>query len=95
MTSEVASRVNFGAILKHLLAPKMDFLLKKEVPGNQSKKSTPKAETRSGSPYGQTGWLPESPTSRTHFSNKKQLFEQLLQHCSGFIAKKSESVQKK
>ena len=59
------------------------------------RKSTPKSETGAGRVYGQTGWLPESPPSRTHFSNKKQLFEQLLQHCSDFVANKGESVQKK
>ena len=32
---------------------------------------------------------PPPPPSRMHFSNKKQLFEQVLQHFSGFVSKKS------
>ena len=70
------------------LAPKMHFLQKKRLLKISPPKSIPESETAAGSPYGQTGWLPESPPSRTHFSNKKQLFEQLLQHCSGFVANK-------
>ena len=46
-------------------------------------------------PKRQAGWLPESASSRTRCSNKKQLFEQLLGIVPDLLWKKTESVQQK
>ena len=53
--------------------------VKKSIPKTGSKKGVPRI---SNNPLLTCPEAPRARTSRAHFSNKKQLFEQLLKHCS-------------
>ena len=53
--------------------------MKKSIPKTGSKKGVPRI---SNNPLLTCPEAPRARTSRAHFSNKKQLFEQLLKHCS-------------
>ena len=65
----------------------MWHLCEKRRPKNASKKGAPPKANKELS-AGQEA--PGEAASRAHFSDKKQLFEQQLKHCSKFLQKKSE-----
>jgi len=73
--------VNFGVIF----CKKNDVCVEKEGPKTGSKKGAPPDSNAGLFP------CPEAPgaaASRAHCSDKKQLFEQQLKHCSRFLQKK-------
>ena len=66
------------------------FYVKKGVPKTASKKGAPPNSNR----YLFTGQeAPGEAASRAHCSNKKQLLEQQLKHCSRFLQKKVDWAQ--
>ena len=90
IASEVASRCNFDAISVQLWLQS-----KRNSWKSVQKKEPPKSQMAPGADKRKAGWLPERPPSRTRFSNKKQLFEQLLGIVLDLLRKQSESVQQK
>ena len=89
MASEVASRVNFGAILKHLWLPKCIFHKKRGSWKSVPQKVPSKSQTSPGTDSGQAGWLPESPplASKSCLDNSQetttiqQKYQQLQKCC--------------
>jgi len=86
MASEVASRVNFGAILKHLWLPKCIFYQKSGSWKSVQKKVPSKSQKAPGTDSGQAGWLPESPPSRQRvvwiIHKKQQQFNKNTNNCT-------------
>ena len=82
----VASRVNFGAILKHLWLPKCIFDQKKSSWKSVPKKVPSKSQKAPGTDSGQAGWLPESPPSRQRvvwiIHKKQQQFNTNTNNCT-------------
>jgi hypothetical protein len=72
---------SFWLHLESIFHHKSHFLVKQRVPKTGTKKGDPPDSNKKLFP------CPEAPgaaASRAHFSNKKQLFEQQLKHCSKF-----------
>ena len=78
---ENPKQVNLGVIVHQ----KCDFCVKKGVPKTASKKGAPPDSNRSLLTCQEA---PGEIASRAHCTDKKQLLEQQLKHCSTFLKKK-------